>query len=279
MPVLFSYTKKTDSVTTHTLRLPQPEDQGQQAGQELATLADGRTVVVLFDGYTLPANQPAAIASSIEQLPAPLPDALKNDICAASPHVRLINDRVVQKIRDAYSAEQEVALLRSQPSDAYRAYNAFVESCRAWGATEKSKLGLRTTEDIRKQAVADVHREHDQLVQALTGNVTTAERASWPVKMEIAKIIQAGGTLDAAHSGFLTSRGLTSTADRAAYAATVMSNNTKYSAVLGLADKVRSDSLARINAATPTPDWAAIRQQNEAQRDAALAAAMAITAG
>ena len=35
----------------------------QQAGQELATLPDGRTVVVLFDGFTLPTDQPAAIAA------------------------------------------------------------------------------------------------------------------------------------------------------------------------------------------------------------------------
>ena len=74
MPSLIAYRKHIDAIYTHELRLPEGTD-GQPAGQELCTLADGRTVVVLFDGYTLPAEQHATIASTIEVLT--LTDALR----------------------------------------------------------------------------------------------------------------------------------------------------------------------------------------------------------
>lgn len=135
------YRKVIDTVTTHTLRLPDAP-MGQQAGQELATLPDGRTVVVLFDGHTLPANQPAAIAASIESLPQPLPADLQDAIKAASPHVRLINTRVQEAIAQRYSTFDEIKLLRTAPSPEMDAYNAYAEECRAWGRGEKAKLGL-----------------------------------------------------------------------------------------------------------------------------------------
>jgi hypothetical protein len=141
MPTLYAYRKVIDTVTTHTLRLPDAP-MGQQAGQELATLPDGRTVVVLFDGHTLPANQPAAIAASIEVLPQPLPDDLRDAIKTASPHVRLINTRVQEAIAQRYSATDEIKLLRTAPSPEMDAYNAYAEECRAWGRGEKAKLGL-----------------------------------------------------------------------------------------------------------------------------------------
>ena len=144
MPSLIAYRKAIDAITTHTLRLPQPEP-GQQAGQaaqEIATLADGRSIVVLFDGHTLPTDQPAQIADSIEVLPSPLPDALRTAICEASPHVRLINARVVQAIRDRYTVDDEIKCLRLAPSPETVACNAHVEACRAWGRAQKTALGL-----------------------------------------------------------------------------------------------------------------------------------------
>jgi hypothetical protein len=141
MTSLVAYLRVIDSVTTHSLRLPDAEP-GQQSGQEIATLPDGRTVVVIFDGYTLPANQPAAIADSIESLPSPLPDDLRDAIKAASPHVRLINARVQAAIAERYSIQDEIKLLRTAPSAEMTNYNAYAEDCRAWGRAEKAKLGL-----------------------------------------------------------------------------------------------------------------------------------------
>lgn len=140
MPSLIAYRKHIDAIYTHELRLPEGTD-GQPAGQELCTLADGRTVVVLFDGYTLPAEQHATIASTIEVLT--LTDALRAEIKAASPHVRLINQRVREAIASRYSLTDEIKLLRTAaPSAEMDAYNAWVEECRAWGRAEKAKLGL-----------------------------------------------------------------------------------------------------------------------------------------
>ena len=87
MTTLIAYRRVSDAVTTHYLKLPDAP-QGQQAGQELATLPDGRTVVALFDGYTLPDEQPSAIDASIEALT--LTPALREQIKASSPHVQLI---------------------------------------------------------------------------------------------------------------------------------------------------------------------------------------------
>jgi len=141
MTSLIAYRKVIDSVTTHYLRLPEAP-QGQQVGQEIATLADGRTVVVLFDGFTLPTNQPPAIAESIEMLPNPLPADLGDAIRSASPQVRLINQRVQDAIAERYSMADEIKLLRTAPSAEMAAYNAYAEECRALGRSEKAKLGL-----------------------------------------------------------------------------------------------------------------------------------------
>ena len=139
MPSLIAYRKHIDAIYTHELRLPDGTE-GQPAGLELCTLADGRTVVVLFDGHTLPAEQHEAIAATIEVLTPT--DALRDEIKAASPHVRLINQRVREAIATRYSLSDEIKLLRTAPSAEMDAYNAWAEECRAWGRAEKAKLGL-----------------------------------------------------------------------------------------------------------------------------------------
>lgn len=154
MPTLYAYRKASDDVTTHTLRLPQPEP-GQQAGQELATLADGRTVVTLFDGYTLPADQPEQIKASIETLPSPLPDVLKAEIREASPHARLIAQRLVERIQAKYTRDDETYFTRiacGQALGTYEMsasevqkiaeYQATAEAARAWAKAERTKLGI-----------------------------------------------------------------------------------------------------------------------------------------
>lgn len=138
---MIAYRRVSDAVTTHYLKLPDAP-QGQQAGQELCTLPDGRTVVALFDGFALPDDQPTAIAGSIEHLPSPLPTDLRDAIRAASPHVRLINKRVQAAIAERYSMADEIKLLRTAPSAEMTAYNAWAEDCRSWGRAEKAKLGV-----------------------------------------------------------------------------------------------------------------------------------------
>jgi len=141
MPSLIAYRKTITAINTFELRLPESAP-GQRQGQEIATLADGRTIVVLDDGATLPAEQPAQIAASIETLPSPLPVDLRTQILAASPHARLISQRVVEKIRAEYSVDDEIKLLRIAPSAETTAWNDHAEACRAWGRAERAKLGL-----------------------------------------------------------------------------------------------------------------------------------------
>jgi hypothetical protein len=152
MTSLIAYRRVVDSITTHSLKLPDAP-QGTQAGQELCTLPDGRTVVVLFDGFTLPGGQPAEITASIEVL---TPDAaLKDQIKAASPQVQLIYTNTEAKIRAAYSASDEAKFARLGVGVALGAYTfapgeqaellafgAHCEACRQWGRDERAKLGL-----------------------------------------------------------------------------------------------------------------------------------------
>ncbi len=119
--------------------MPEDPTTHQQLGTELATV-DGVTYVCLPDGVTLPAEQPSEIAASIAAVT--LTDALNTSIKAASPHVRLINERVQAAIAEQYSHADEIKLMRTAPSPQMVAYNAYAEECRLWGRGEKAKLGL-----------------------------------------------------------------------------------------------------------------------------------------
>lgn len=141
MPSLIAYRKAIDAIHTWELRLPESAP-GQRQGQEVATLADGRTIVSLPDGATLPAQQPAQIVASIETLPNPLPDSVRDEIRAASPQVAHIQRRVVERIRARYSVDDEIKLLRIAPSPETAAWNDYVEDCRQWGRQQRAALGL-----------------------------------------------------------------------------------------------------------------------------------------
>lgn len=139
MPSIVSYRKHIDALITRELLLPEDPATRQRLGTELATI-DDVTFVCLPDGATLPENQAGEIASSIATVT--LTDALRSAIKAASPHVRLINERVREAIADRYSMADEIKLIRTSPSEEAIAYNAYAEECRNWGRIEKAKLGL-----------------------------------------------------------------------------------------------------------------------------------------
>lgn len=152
MPAIVSYRKFINTEITRTLRMPD-DGSHQSLGTELATLDDGLTYVSLPDGAVLPADQPAEIAGSIATVI--LTDALKESIKSASPHTRLISQRMQEKIRATYTLEDEQYFSRIGVGVALGAYvfgtgeqagllafGAFVESVRQWGRTERAKLGL-----------------------------------------------------------------------------------------------------------------------------------------
>lgn len=74
--------------------------------------------------------------------PVTLDDELREQIKSASPHVWLINERVRDKIAEAYPLHEEIKLLRTAPSAEFEAYNAHAEACREWGRAQKALLGL-----------------------------------------------------------------------------------------------------------------------------------------
>ena len=137
MTKIYKYQKITDQFTTHCLVEPdynllETEDRIT----ELCTI-DGITYVSVPDSIILPA-QPEQI--TVEEVV--LTEELKEAIKSASPHVQLINDRVVSKIREVYSLNDEIKMIRLSPSAESTAYNEYVEACREWGRVAKANLGL-----------------------------------------------------------------------------------------------------------------------------------------
>jgi hypothetical protein len=137
MTKIYKYQKVQDAYTTHCLVEPdynllETEDRIT----ELCTI-DGITYVSVPDSITLP-EQPEQI--TVEEVE--LTDELKESIKSASPHVQLINDRVVSKIREVYSLNDEIKMIRLSPSEESTNYNEYVEACRDWGKTEKARLGV-----------------------------------------------------------------------------------------------------------------------------------------
>jgi hypothetical protein len=73
-----------------------------------------------------------------------LPQVL-DTIEKALPQTADINAAVVAKIRERYSVDKEIQLLRTAPSREAVAWNDYVEECVEWGRREKAKLGLTKT--------------------------------------------------------------------------------------------------------------------------------------
>ena len=137
MPTIYKYLKISDAYTTYLLAEPDYELLGlEDRITELCTI-DGVTYISVPDGITLP-EQPEQI--TVEEVA--LTDELKAAIRLASPHVQLIDERVVMKIREKYSVNDEIKLLRLGASDDFTAYNDYIETCRAWGAAAKARLGV-----------------------------------------------------------------------------------------------------------------------------------------
>ena len=114
MPSIVAYLAASDAYTTYRLNAP-------EGSTELCTL-DGVTYTALPDGAVL-GEQPEQIAASVQVI---APDIeLRERICAASPHVALIRDRVAAQIAERYSITDEVKLLRTAPSAEFEAYNEY----------------------------------------------------------------------------------------------------------------------------------------------------------
>lgn len=152
MNTIIAYRKFINATITRELRLPADADH-HPLGTELATLADGITYVCLPDGAVLPTGQPDEIAASIQTVT--LDAATRAAIIAASPHCKLIDDRMRDQIRGEYPLEDELKFARigvgaamgmyvptSDEMQAMTIFGAHVEAVRQWGRDERTRLGL-----------------------------------------------------------------------------------------------------------------------------------------
>ena len=145
---LFKYRRTTTpgpNGATHYFRNAEAEPRAI----ELAEL-EGWHYVHAPDGAALPAQM-----LEIEWQPVELTDALREQIKATSRPVQLIAEEMQQRIRTAYSLEDEqyfsrigvgVALgaYQFQPGEreALLAFGAHVEAVRQWGKAQRAELGL-----------------------------------------------------------------------------------------------------------------------------------------
>ncbi len=132
--MIYSYQKHIS--TMHTLEAHLPENEEGQVGVELATI-EGITYIGLPDGVELPAQPDGITVVEVE----PTEDLL-GQLKRLSPHYQLINSQVAERIRERYSAEDEIKLLRIAPSPETVAWNDYVEECLAWGRGKKAEIGL-----------------------------------------------------------------------------------------------------------------------------------------
>ena len=152
MPYIVSYQKHIDTLHTVDLHLPTGEE-GQSIGTELATI-EGVTYVSLPDAASLSGMQPEEIASSIVN-PATLTPELRNQIKSQSPHLKIISRRMIEKIRDSYSIDDEMFFARigvgaaaglyeptADEMQEITVFGEFAEAVREWGRSERAKLGL-----------------------------------------------------------------------------------------------------------------------------------------
>ena len=134
MAKIYKYLKVSDKYVTHTLT--EPDYNLLDTSDRITELCDidGETYVSVPDSITLPVQEHVTVEDVV------LADELKAAIIAASPLFANINGRVVDKIREVYSVNDEIKMLRIGPSEETAAYNDHVEACRAWGREEKARL-------------------------------------------------------------------------------------------------------------------------------------------
>ena len=136
MPKIYKYQKVTDQYTTHCLVAPDYIDDTGRITEHCTV--DGWTYVTVPDGVVLP-EQPEIISATLTEINFEDEPEAKDIINEASPHIQLINDRVVEKIRLKYTINDEIKAIRTGETNEY---NDYVEACRAWGRTEKAKFGM-----------------------------------------------------------------------------------------------------------------------------------------
>ncbi len=145
MAKIYSYRKVIDEYTTHALNEPDYKQiETEDRITELCTIEE-ITYVSVPDTSALP-EQSEHIKKTLKM--ANIDEVMRKKIKKACPHVGLIKQRVIEKIRGKYSINDELNVNRCKiakeiEADAdFNTYNEFVKSCISWGHDEIAKLGL-----------------------------------------------------------------------------------------------------------------------------------------
>ena len=135
MPRIMKYRKFTDQYTTYTAIDNGGED---KKITELCTI-NNETYISVPDGVVLP-EQPKEITLE----PVVITTELKGQIEKDSPHIRLIEKRIIEKVRKKYPIEAQLKIIRDKINginiDKYAEYNSYVEDCVTEGETKKELL-------------------------------------------------------------------------------------------------------------------------------------------
>lgn len=111
----------------------------------MATLDSGETVVcaeeAMIDTLAKESPFPRKLEDMVKDGAEKMRD-VTDEIKKKSVEVQAINAEVRAKIREKYSIEDEIYLLRTGPSAESRAWNDHVEHCRNLGREKKAELGL-----------------------------------------------------------------------------------------------------------------------------------------
>ncbi len=139
--MILKYQKITDKFTTRSLKEPDYKD-GDAKITEICTIGED-TYVHVPKGVVLP-EQSFDVDVTMQSIA--LDDELKKELKALSPHVRLINARVLEKIREKYTINDEFKMLFELSQGTSKtetdAYISHIKSCRAWGQGQKEKIGV-----------------------------------------------------------------------------------------------------------------------------------------
>jgi len=134
-------TKKKDGLTPEYLSECSKQEKAPPV-VELCEL-EGKTYVAIAEDAVKTAAEtvPGLMEVSGETMGKDLPEVVSM-VKSACPAVRDIRAQVIAKIREMYSVDDEIYLLRTAPSAEAAEWNDFVEECRQWGREQRALIGL-----------------------------------------------------------------------------------------------------------------------------------------
>lgn len=130
----------------------------------------------------------------------------------------------------------------------------------------------------KSDAISHIKVFHAEVINTLTGNEESTEKETWTAQLLVANEVQVGGTLSPHAQAMFTGRGEATAAERNAFAATVQAKANAYMYIIGIASKIKKESLACIDSATVVTGISACLSTAESDANAAMASALAAIA-